>query len=258
MYAWALRPLLFLLPPGVAHELAFAALTPIERFAWLRALLSWAAGSSPRDERVGVRVMGLSFPSILGLAAGFDKNARCPRALSALGFGHLEFGTVTAAPQSANPRPNLFRLPADRALVNRLGFPNDGAERVAERLRQVRRDDLPPVGISIGKSRAVPVEKLDAVVRDYVASFDAVRGVADFVVINVSSPNTAGLRTMQAREHAHALLDGASRARRDDTAPREDRARPGRGAARGHPLGRGGGRDRRRRGDEYDDRARRV
>ena len=216
MYAWALRPLLFLPPPGVAHELAFAALTPIERFAWLRALLSRAAGSSPRDERVGVRVMGLSFPSILGLAAGFDKNARCPRALSALGFGHLEFGTVTAAPQSANPRPNLFRLPADRALVNRLGFPNDGAERVAERLRQVRRDDLPPIGISIGKSRPVPVEKVDAVVRDYLASFDAVRGVADFVVINVSSPNTTGLRTMQAHEHAHALL-AALRARAGTT-----------------------------------------
>ncbi len=151
--------------------------------------------------------MGLEFPSVLGLAGGFDKNARCPRALGALGFGHLELGTVTACPQAANPRPNLFhRLPRDRALVNRLGFPNDGALRVAERLRTIRPEVPIPLGISIGKSRAVPVDQLDAVVLDYVASFDAVREVADFVVVNVSSPNTAGLRTMQARDHARTLL----------------------------------------------------
>ncbi len=212
MYARALRPLLFLLPPGAAHELALSLLAPVEHIAWLRALLLGKSASGPRDERVRARVMGLEFPSVVGLAAGFDKNARCPRALSALGFGHLELGTVTATAQAANPRPNLFRLPSDRALVNRLGFPNDGARCVAERLRKARHQVLAPVGISIGKSRAVPVEALDAVVRDYVASFDAVRDVADFVVVNVSSPNTAGLRTMQARDHARTLL-GALRAR---------------------------------------------
>ncbi len=206
MYARALRPLLFLIPPGAAHELAFAALAPLERIAWLRALLLGASASTGRNARIGVKAMGLDFPSVVGLAAGFDKNARCPRALSAVGFGHLELGTVTATPQAANPGPNLFRLPGDRALINRLGFPNDGAECVAERLRRVRHQVLTPVGISIGKSRATPVAELDAVVRDYVASFDAVRGVADFVVVNVSSPNTAGLRTMQAREHARSLL----------------------------------------------------
>jgi dihydroorotate dehydrogenase len=219
LYRRALRPLLFLLPPDTAHELAFAALGPIEHLGWLRAPLRAALAVAPGSRlagRIGVRRMGLDFPSIVGLAGGFDKNARRPRALGALGFGHLELGTVTARPQQANPAPNLFRLPADRALVNRLGFPNEGAARLAERLRAARAGvRVPigvPVGVSIGKSRAVPVDDLDAVVADYLAALDAVQGVADFVVVNVSSPNTAGLRTMQARDHARSLLS-ALRAR---------------------------------------------
>jgi dihydroorotate dehydrogenase len=206
-----LRPLLFALPPDVAHAVAMLALAPVERIpvlsAWLR-----ATASSARDERLCVRAMGLTFPTPLGLAGGFDKNARRPRALAALGFGHLELGTVTARAQEANPRPNLFRLPRDRALINRLGFPNEGAERVARRWAAARSGVHVPVGLSIGKSRAVPSGDLEAVVADYMAAFDAVRSVADFVVVNVSSPNTAGLRTMQAREHARALL-GALRGR---------------------------------------------
>jgi dihydroorotate dehydrogenase len=205
MYAWALRPLLFLLPPDAAHALAFAGLAPLEHLAPLRALTR-ALFLPPRDARVAVRAMGLEFPSPLGLAGGFDKNALRPRALAALGFGHLELGTVTALAQQANPAPNLFRLPADRALVNRLGFPNEGAAHVAARVAAVREAIGVPLALSIGKSRAVPVEDLDAVVADYVASFDAVRAVADFVVVNVSSPNTAGLRSMQAGAHARALL----------------------------------------------------
>jgi dihydroorotate dehydrogenase len=159
--------------------------------------------------------MGLTFPTPIGLAAGFDKNARRSRALAALGFGHLELGTVTARAQAGNPRPHLFRLPDDRALVNRLGFPNRGAERVARRWARARAEVGVPVGLSIGKSRAVAPDDVDAVVADYVASFDAVRAVADFVVVNVSSPNTSGLRAMQARDHAHTLL-GALRARAPD------------------------------------------
>jgi dihydroorotate dehydrogenase len=211
LYRRALRPLLFLVPPDTAHELAFAALGPVEHLRWLRALVR-AAVPAPVARRTAVRLMGLEFPSIVGLAGGFDKNARRPRALGALGFGHLELGTVTARPQAANPRPNLFRLPADRALVNRLGFPNEGAERVAARLRAARPELRMPVGLSIGKSRAVAVDDLDAVVADYLAAFDPVHDVADFVVVNVSSPNTAGLRTMQARDHARSLLS-ALRAR---------------------------------------------
>jgi dihydroorotate dehydrogenase len=202
-----------LFPPDTAHELALAALGPMEHLGWLRAAVRAAVvPAGTLQPRIGVRRMGLDFPSVVGLAGGFDKNARRPRALGALGFGHLELGTVTARAQEANPRPNLFRLPADRALVNRLGFPNEGAARVAARLRAARPGIPVPVGMSIGKSRAVAVDDLDAVVADYVAALDAVREVADFVVVNVSSPNTAGLRTMQARDHARSLLS-ALRAR---------------------------------------------
>jgi dihydroorotate dehydrogenase len=217
MFAWAVRPILFALSPDAAHALALAALAPVEHVAIVRACVR-AAMSPPRDDRLVVRTMGLELPSPLGLAAGFDKNARRPRALAALGFGHLELGTVTARAQGPNPRPNLFRLPADRALINRLGFPNDGAARVASRLRALRGGPGVPVGVSIGKSRAVPVEDVDAVVGDYVASFDQVSDVADFVVVNVSSPNTAGLRSMQTAEHARLLL-GALSARADGRVP---------------------------------------
>jgi dihydroorotate dehydrogenase len=217
MYAWALRPLLFLLPPDVSHALAFAALGPIEHVAPFRAMVR-SAMVPPRDERVIVRVLGLELASPLGLAAGFDKNASRPRALAALGFGHLELGTVTARAQAANARPNLFRLSADRALVNRLGFPNEGAARVAARLRTARPEVGAPVGISIGKSRVVAPDDLDAVIADYVAAFESVQAVADFVVLNVSSPNTPGLRAMQAKEQAGALL-GAISARAQSRVP---------------------------------------
>jgi dihydroorotate dehydrogenase len=205
MYAAWVRPILFALPPGVSHSVIFAALGPVEHVPALRSLVR-AMAAPPNDSRIAVRAMGLDFPSPVGLAAGFDKNALRPRALAALGFGHLELGTVTARAQKANPRPNLFRLPADRALINRLGFPNDGAKRVAERLRSVRAQVHVPVGISIGKSRVVPADDLEAVIADYVEAFDCVRAVADFVVINVSSPNTPGLRGLQGPHYARALL----------------------------------------------------
>ena len=205
MYVAAVRPLLFKLSPSLAHAVAFAALAPVEYLRPLRAAVQSVAAPR-REERLIVRVLGLELPNPLGLAAGFDKDARRPRALAALGFGHLELGTVTAQTQSPNPKPNLFRVPADRALINRLGFPNQGAHVVAARLRSRRSQLRVPIGVSIGKSRNVDIEDVDAVVQDYVASFDAVRVAADFVVVNVSSPNTKGLRTMQAAEHARALL----------------------------------------------------
>jgi dihydroorotate dehydrogenase len=200
-----LRPLFFSVSPDRAHALAMSALGPAEHVPPVRAILR-ALYAPPADPRIAVRVMGLTFPSPVGLAGGFDKNARRPRALAALGFGHLELGTVTAQAQAANPRPNLFRLPADRALVNRLGFPNEGAKRVAARLAAVKGVVPVPVGVSIGKSRVVAADDVEAVVADYVASLEAVREVADFLVVNVSSPNTVGLRAMQAGEQARALL----------------------------------------------------
>jgi dihydroorotate dehydrogenase len=200
-----LRPLLFALPPDEAHALGMAALGVLEeveplRRAVARRLAPPASGAVTR--------MGLTFPSRVGLAGGFDKDARAPRALAALGFGFLELGTVTAEAQEANPRPNLFRLPDDRALVNRLGFPNDGAATVAARFaREVGRGGAGvPVGFSIGKSRSVPLEPLEPVVADYLGSFRAVREVADFIVVNISSPNTKGLRALQGPELARALL----------------------------------------------------
>jgi dihydroorotate dehydrogenase len=208
VYALA-KPLLFSLSPRMAHAFAMAALAPLEHVGALRALVERVA--APTDPSLRVRAMGLDFPSPVGLAAGFDKNATRARALAALGFGFLELGTVTARPQTENPPPNLFRLPADRALVNRLGFPNDGAVTVAGRVAKFRLRI--PVGLSIGKSRAV--EMGEAAIADYVESFDAARSVADFIVVNVSSPNTRDLRALQGAALADALF-GALRAKDRD------------------------------------------
>ena len=151
-----------------------------------------------------VFAMGLDLPSPFGLAAGFDKNAAAVRGLGALGFGHVEVGTVTAQPQPGNPRPRLFRLPADAALINRMGFNNAGAQAVAARLRRLRRrGGLPVVGVNIGKSRVTAVE--DAV-DDYRFSARLLAPLADYVVVNVSSPNTPGLRGLQELDLLEPLL----------------------------------------------------
>lgn len=206
MYA-LLRPLLFSLDPSRAHGVAMAALAPVEHLGFVRSIVaSLAAGKVSRDERLEVRKMGLVFPNPLGVAAGLDKNGERARALAALGFGHVELGTVTAEAQGPNPPPNMFRLPADRALVNRLGFPNEGAEVVARRVRERRAGVKVPLGISIGKSRSVPLDPLDGALADYVKSFRAVREEADFIVVNISSPNTKDLRALQAKEMARHLF----------------------------------------------------
>jgi dihydroorotate dehydrogenase len=195
------RPLLFMLDPMLAHRAAMAALAPVEYVPPLRAGVRGLLATN--DPRLEVRKMGLVFPNPIGVAAGFDKNGERARALAALGFGHVELGTVTAEAQEPNPPPNLFRLPADRAIVNRLGFPNQGAKPVAERIAARRGGTRVPIGISIGKSRSVP---LDRALEDYVASFRAVRAVADFVVVNISSPNTKDLRALQAADVARELF----------------------------------------------------
>lgn len=196
-----LRPLLFTLDPARAHAVAMAALAPVEHFAPLRAAVR--AMFSVRDPKLEVRKMGLVFPTPLGVAAGLDKNGERARALAALGFGHVELGTVTAEAQGPNPPPNMFRLTADGALVNRLGFPNAGATLVGERVA-ARRDGVGvPIGMSIGKSRSVA---LDAALPDYVASYRAVTAAADFVVVNISSPNTKDLRALQAADTARELF----------------------------------------------------
>jgi len=144
-----------------------------------------------------VRAMGLEFAGAFGLAAGFDKNAKMVRPLADLGFSHIEVGTITAIAQPGNPKPRLFRLIADRALINRMGFNNDGAELVARRLAKLRTrhaDRLPVIGVNIGKSKVTPVE--DAA-EDYRKSARLLAPVADYLAVNVSSPNTPGLRSLQ-------------------------------------------------------------
>ena len=200
MYA-LVRPLLFSLDPARAHAVAMQAIAPLEHVAPLRGIVR--ALMAHHDERLVVRKMGLVFPNPVGLAGGFDKNGERGRALAALGFGFVELGTVTNEAQEANPAPNMFRLPADAALVNRLGFPNQGAETVGARILARKAGIGVPVGISIGKSRSVA---LDDALPDYVASFRAVRPAADFVVVNISSPNTKDLRALQAADTARELF----------------------------------------------------
>ncbi|MEW6582423.1 MAG: quinone-dependent dihydroorotate dehydrogenase, partial [Actinomycetota bacterium] len=153
-----------------------------------------------RDPRLAHTVAGVPFPTPVGLAAGFDKNARASGAWPALGFGFVEVGTVTAHPQPGNPKPRIARLPADRGLLNRMGFNNDGADAVARRLERARRRGQLgriPLGVNIGKSK---VTDLDDAPADYLHSFELLRPYADYVVVNVSSPNTPGLRELQDRD----------------------------------------------------------
>jgi dihydroorotate dehydrogenase len=194
-----LRPLLFNLPPEQAHHAGVTALNG--------ALASAAARDAARalygvrDRRLEVERFGIRFPNPVGLAAGFDKSAESFNALGALGFGHVEVGTVTALGQPGNPQPRLFRLPDDEALLNRMGFNNPGAEAVAARLAQVRAE--PVLGINIGKSKAAPLEEATA---DYLRSFDLLEPFARYVAVNVSSPNTPGLRTLQDAAPLRELL----------------------------------------------------
>src|SRR5690242_16925416 len=204
-------------PAEAAHLAAFGLIRVFGRVARVpgaaRLLGRWLG---PRDPVLRVRALGLSFPGPVGLAAGFDKDARGTRGLAALGFGFVEVGTVTARAQPGNPRPRMFRLTADRALVNRMGFNNAGAAAAAARLARARGG--PVVGVNIGKTRAVPDADAAA---DYAASARAVAAVADYVVVNVSSPNTPGLRDLQAADRlkpvlaaVRAALDASSGGRR--------------------------------------------
>lgn len=192
------------LDPEQAHHLAFAAIRAVGRVPGGREAL--ARVCAPRDPALAVRAFGIDFPGPFGLAAGFDKNALGIDELGALGFDFVEIGTVTAQPQPGNPKKRLFRLVDDRAIVNRMGFNNDGADAVAARLhaRGPRRPKRPTVlGVNIGKTKAVPESEA---VADYVASTEKLARYADYLVVNVSSPNTPGLRDLQAVEHLRPLL----------------------------------------------------
>jgi len=200
--------------PERAHHAAFAAIRAARPLT--RRLLTPRPVASSQ-----VEAMGITFPNALGLAAGFDKNAVGIDALAALGFGHIEIGTVTGEAQPGNPQPRLFRLPEDRAVVNRMGFNNDGAEVVAKRLAKrqqatgrgvnKRRVGDPVLGVNIGKTKLVPEDDMSAVVGDYEKSVKFLVPHADYLVVNVSSPNTPGLRDLQAVEKLEPLLRAVRR-----------------------------------------------
>ena len=188
------------LPPETAHRLGFGLIrraAAVPGVSWL--LRGWLA---PRDPVLRVQVFGRDLPGPLGLAAGFDKDALGPDALGILGFAFIEVGTVTAQPQPGNPRPRMFRLPRDRALINRMGFNNHGAAAAAARLRARHTRNL-VVGANIGKTKAVPESEAAG---DYAASAGLLGDVADYLVINVSSPNTPGLRNLQAVTYLRPLV----------------------------------------------------
>jgi dihydroorotate dehydrogenase len=204
LYERLLRPVLFSLDPETVHHVAIGLLRVASVAPWA---LAWLApkGRCERD------VFGVHFPNPVGLAAGFDKNAVALPAWAALGFGFVEAGTVTAQPQPGNPRPRIFRISELEAIINRLGFNNEGVERIAARLEELAgsgRWPKIPVGINLGKTKVVPLERA---VDDYLAAFKSLNRFGDYIVLNVSSPNTPGLRKLQERE-AIAALFGAVQA----------------------------------------------
>ncbi|MBS1698350.1 MAG: quinone-dependent dihydroorotate dehydrogenase [Actinobacteria bacterium] len=200
MYALLFRLVLARFDPEFAHHagMVVVRLLGVPPFSWIARALTRPTSAD------AVQALGLTFPTPFGIAAGFDKNAVGVRGLSALGFGHIEVGTITAIPQPGNPKPRLFRLIPDRAVVNRMGFNNAGAEAAEKRLWKLRRRrPAAVIGVNIGKSRVVAVEDATA---DYVASAVRLAPLADYLAINVSSPNTPGLRGLQAVETLAPLL----------------------------------------------------
>ncbi|WP_197374664.1 quinone-dependent dihydroorotate dehydrogenase [Mycolicibacterium baixiangningiae] len=195
----ALRRVLFLISPERIHTWVFAMLRALTAPRPLRRALR--ARLAPSDPVLASTVFGVRFAGPLGLAAGFDKDGHGLHTWASLGFGFAEVGTVTAHPQPGNPQPRLFRLPADRALLNRMGFNNDGAARLAQRLTRHTPDA--PVGVNIGKTKTTPAEQA---VDDYAHSARLLGPLATFVVVNVSSPNTPGLRDLQAVEALRPIL----------------------------------------------------
>lgn len=212
LYPHLARPLLFRFPPELAHRLTLASL----RLPGLTKLLS-GGRPAPSDP---VKLMGLNFRNRLGIAAGVDKNAEAPMAWKQLGFGFAELGTITLHPQPGNPAPRVFRYPSRQALINRLGFPNLGAPTIAKRLAEARnRDNFGdfPIGLNLGKSKVTPLDKAP---EDYLESFKLLHSVGDFFVVNISSPNTPGLRDLAKPDDLRRLLSTLQEFNRSRTTPK--------------------------------------
>ncbi len=202
MYKLLVRPLFFFLDPETSHHLAlkgFSILLNIPILGWLiKAFFSF------EDDRLKVSKMGITFPNPVGLAAGFDKDGKYIEVLDALGFGFIEVGTVTPLPQSGNPKPRLFRLKQDEAIINRMGFNNAGVDALVERLTRLDRTKISAViGGNIGKNKVTPNEEAHL---DYVKCIEKLHPLVDYFVVNVSSPNTPGLRALQDRESLMKIL----------------------------------------------------
>ncbi len=211
MYSLFFRLFFTRLDPERAHHLAFGWIRAVARTPVLRTFV--AAALAPRHKELRTEVFGKRMHGPFGLAAGFDKNATAIDGMAMLGFDHVEIGTVTAQPQPGNPKKRLFRLVKDHALINRMGFNNDGSAAVAARLAARRPVFKPVLGVNIGKTKVVPEAEA---VADYVTSTERLARYADYLVVNVSSPNTPGLRDLQAVEHLRPLL-GAVRQAADRT-----------------------------------------
>jgi dihydroorotate dehydrogenase len=225
-YHW-LRPLLFTIDPESAHHLTLRALRAIGPRPSILGRVSGAARAA-EDSTLALTVAGIRFPNPVGLAAGYDKDAAALPALAALGFGFIEIGTVTPRSQRGNPRPRVRRLPEERGLANALGFPSAGAEAVAARLDALGRDPgwarvRVPIGASLGKMRETPEAET---ARDLVEVLLRLAPHVDFLVINVSSPNTPGLTGMQAVAPFDALAAAVAAANREEAAARGARPRP--------------------------------
>ena len=211
------RPLLFKLDPETAHRLTLQSVRLAGVVPPARWFLQWLFAAPEKP----VEVFGLKFKNPVGLAAGYDKDGVAVRGLAALGFGHLEIGTVTPRPQPGNPRPRVFRLVEDQAVINRMGFPGEGTEFAAAHLQRAlqgrrargdhRTSTLPVIGVNLGKNKDTPLEEA---ANDYIALMKALAGLADYLAINVSSPNTAGLRRLQGREMLENLLKAIAEERR--------------------------------------------
>ena len=199
MYKIIIRPILFLFDPEAIHHFVFGLLSAVGKipgaFPLMKALFGY------RDPRLEKDLFGIRFPNPVGLAAGFDKDAKLIDGLACFGFGFIEIGTLTPRPQPGNAKPRLFRLPKDRALINRMGFNNEGVEAAVARLK--KRNSKVIIGGNIGKNKDTPNEKAFS---DYMLCFEALYPHVDYFVVNVSSPNTPGLRELQDKEPLKRLL----------------------------------------------------
>ena len=212
IYRLLLRPILFQFDPEKVHDFTFMCLSFFGKIPFLFSFIKFLY--KPTNSKLETNLFGIKFPSPVGLAAGLDKNAKLINEFSSLGFGFIEIGTVTPKPQDGNPKKRLFRLLDDKAVINRMGFNNDGVEKIASRLKN--RGNI-IIGGNIGKNKNTPLEKANT---DYLISFDYLFDYVDYFAVNVSSPNTENLRDLQHQDNLKALLNSIQKNNKSRTQPK--------------------------------------